>query len=740
MQEKRKKMLAFLLLMVVAAMLVPLGKAKAAGAGLTVTKIDYETEELTVTSTSSDSYLYYSDAKRKKWECAGAFTAGTFVLDISWVSKTKDYVLVLKGDKSGEISVTLPKQDRSFKAKYNFLEEKLTYEGLAQGREVFWRKADSTVWQKVGMNGDKLDTATLEAFRRFYARGATLYLRAGQAAGTGTSAGARPSKEVKLALAKQASAPNLTVKHPGTVTVNDKQEYKLETAADWTAITEKTLDIAKVATAAYGANGVDTKILIRVAATEKKLPSASATLTVLAQEEAPKPETAGGNIEPGFANASTLLFTLKEIKDSEEKEVIIEKPSAKNPYEYTVVEAGEQLKDDATWTAITSETVKISQEKAPTGATVHIRKKGRLESTLVWQPESLSYQFVVGDYPGGGTLSVAADSDTSAVTMKADGVLSIVKQEGAPAKDLNFDIALGKEFSDTDVKEITCGGKQLKFTSTKDAGVIHVKITDTSAYETAVTTRGEEQAVKITLKNGEVIDKAVLTVLSGAKVKVKKTFTVTHGLTPGESYEFVVEPGLTFPKNGEEYAKTNVEKLTFMGEDITDYTLVTENGAYKITLTTAHFDRFFQNYGVDLDKEYPLTIVMSNGQKLTEGVSIKLHEDVTIENIISKSMTAGGLLEKEDKYRTFTITCSKDVKISNVGELTWNNQDISMQATKVGDVITITFETDAFKNLTPGTGTVTAPIIFTIKYGDGKQSQASQIYWLTLSPAPNPAP
>ncbi|MDE7212236.1 MAG: hypothetical protein K2O03_12455, partial [Lachnospiraceae bacterium] len=169
MQEKRKKMLAFLLLVVVAAMLVPIGKAKAAGAGLTVTKIDYETEELTVTSTSSDSYLYYSDAKRKKWECAGAFTAGTFVLDISWVSKTKDYVLVLKGDKSGEISVTLPMQDKSFKVKYNFLEEKLTYEGLAQGREVYWRKADSTVWQKVGMNGDKLDTATLEAFRRLYA-------------------------------------------------------------------------------------------------------------------------------------------------------------------------------------------------------------------------------------------------------------------------------------------------------------------------------------------------------------------------------------------------------------------------------------------------------------------------------------------------------------------------------------------------------------------------------------------
>ncbi|MDE6874511.1 MAG: hypothetical protein K2P87_08640 [Lachnospiraceae bacterium] len=722
MQGKKRKLLVLLLLVVMAAVAVPLARVQAAGSPLTIVEIDYEKETMLVSSGNSDSYLYYSDAKRKNWECAGTFDAsGRFVLDISWVSKTKDYVLVLKGDKSGEVSVTLPKQDRSFKATYNFMKESLTYQN-AEGREVYWRKADSTVWKKVEM-----DTATRDAFRRLYARGAYIYLRTGQVKGSGSNAGSRPSKEVKLSLTKQAAAPKLTVKLPGTVTVNDKMEYQVEGADTWTACSGKTLDIAKTATKAFYQDttpGSETKIFLRVAATEKKLPSANAVLTVLAQAAAPT------DIKNEFINTSTLQLTIEEIKD-DEGNVTREKPSSKNPYEYTVVEDGSQPKEDAKWTAITSEKVQISATKAPKDAAVYIRKRGQLDGTAAWQPESLSYKYVVEEYPAGGTLTV--DADTDAAYMK-EGVLYLVKQEGAQASGLTFGIVLTEQFKDNDISGITCGGKSLKFTSSKSADGLRInaEITDTSEYEGAVETRDKEQTVKITLKNGEVIEKVKLTILHGASVKLAKTFSVTHGLEPDSPYEFIVVPGLTLEKTGEEYGKTTVAKLSFMGEEITSYTNSTEtDGSYKIGITAAVFNSAFLRRDTELDKAYPLTIEMSNGQKLAKGVSVKLYEDVKAEVEQSYTKPVGTELE-EDIVLKLTTT---KTAVSVTGA-TWNGQQIAMLAEQSGNTVTVTLKHESLNALTlpvAGQG-CTAPIIFTVDNGNGKKSLASLVYWLTLTP------
>ena len=100
MQRKQGKVLAFLLLLAAAMIAAPFMRTQAAGK-LSVVEIDYEAETLTVSTSSSDSYLYYSDSKMKNWECAlGTFVNNEYVLDISWVKKTKDYVLTLKDDKS----------------------------------------------------------------------------------------------------------------------------------------------------------------------------------------------------------------------------------------------------------------------------------------------------------------------------------------------------------------------------------------------------------------------------------------------------------------------------------------------------------------------------------------------------------------------------------------------------------------------------------------------------------------
>ena len=153
MQRKQGKVLAFLLLLAAAMIAAPFMRTQAAGK-LSVVEIDYEAETLTVSTSSSDSYLYYSDSKMKNWECAlGTFVNNEYVLDISWVKKTKDYVLTLKGDKSDEVlSVTLPVQNKYLKVKYNCIDESFEAEG-SENRPLYWRKADSTYRLQCGIEG-----------------------------------------------------------------------------------------------------------------------------------------------------------------------------------------------------------------------------------------------------------------------------------------------------------------------------------------------------------------------------------------------------------------------------------------------------------------------------------------------------------------------------------------------------------------------------------------------------------
>ena len=108
---------------------LPEKKAQAADAVLTVKEIDYEKETLTVVTSAKDTKLYYSDGKMKNWECAyGTFVNNEYVLDISWVSKTKDYTLTLKGDKSRTpVSVVLPKQTTNFKVTFDAVTERIRY-------------------------------------------------------------------------------------------------------------------------------------------------------------------------------------------------------------------------------------------------------------------------------------------------------------------------------------------------------------------------------------------------------------------------------------------------------------------------------------------------------------------------------------------------------------------------------------------------------------------------------------
>ena len=767
MQKKQSRVLVFLLLWIAVMIAVPLVKAKAAGK-LEVVEIDYDKETLTVRSNSEDTFLYYSDSKQKNWECAyGQFVnAGTstvegnadtstntsgriYVLDISWVKKTKDYDLTLKRHVSTEVlTVKLPVQNKYFKVTYNYEKQEFVPQN-ADNCPLQWRKADSTIWHDV-VGEDRSTKETVSMMNKLYAKGAYIYVRTKPQNGTGAASplnGERPSKEIKISLKKQASAPSVYMKTAGILTVNPTQEYQVGGSDTWTKCNEKTLDLRKVATDAFykeGTPGKEVTIYVRVAATEKKLPSASTVITVRAQEEAPVSDATGENnqIKYSFKNATTLQVEFNEVKETGEdgKEVVVkEKPSSKNPYEYTVVKPAEgadtvpadaQPAEDATWTAITAGTVTISAEKAPKSSVLFIRKRGRLESKVVYQPESLACKYTVGEYPTGSTVGLVEDSDPNMAFMEeVEGkkYLRLVKEQGGETKGLKFVVNVTDYI--TDVSSITCGGKSLKFdtevvTGSAVTSSITVSITDTSEYEAVLKEFNKDQPLKITLKNGEVIsDEVTLKVLQGASVEKVETFEVIHR-TDQKEFEFVVKAGMVNKGKDNTVAPTytTISKIYF--KDFWDYELQctkdpsSNAGSYTVTISEKVFDDAFLNSKFELDKAYPLVIKMSNGQEVS-GISVKLHENLKAKDVLHISFAEG--TEQDSVTITFTgaSTTSQEVR--------WNDNPVSGVSSKgSGDTTTVTISKEGFQSLKKG---ASAPVIFT--FDDG--NKVSRAMWIAVN-------
>ncbi len=773
MQKKQSRVLVFLLLWIVAMIAVPLVKAEAAGT-LEVVEIDYDRETLTIRSSAGDQFLEYSDAKQKNWERAyGKFeekvdartniSGNIYVLDISWVKKTKDYELTLRGDVSTTVlSVKLPVQNRYFKVKYNYLTQTFDVEN-SYNYPLQWRKADSTIWHDV-VGTDGTINETVNAMNKLYARGAYIYVRTKPQNGTSaTVTGARPSKEVKVSLKKQASAPSVSMKTAGILTVNTTQEYQVAGSTTWTKCDAKTLDLREVATKAFYQGETapeDVTIYVRVAATEKKLPSASTVIMVKAQEAAPAndPTKEDNQIEYSFKNAATLQVKIKEVKKIGEdgKEVVVkEKPSSKNPYEYTIVKPAEgtdtvpadaEPAEDATWTAVTAETVTISAEKAPENSVIFIRRRGRLESKVVYQPESLACKYQVAGYPVGSTVELVGSETNTIFTeeVTTDGktvtYLRLVKEQGGTTAGLQFVVkVIGY---DTEVSSITCGGKNLSFTAAKDAitdvptgSAITVTITDTSEYESILKTFNKDQAVKITLKNGEVIsDRVTLKVLPGASVQKTETFEAVHRIPDKQqSFEFVVKAGMINQgkNNTTTPSYTTIEGIYFEDERLADgtYTVNPANGAesYTVTIDERAFDNAFLDSNITLDKAYPLVIKMSNGQEVS-GISIKLHENMKA-SWQTISFTVGQKSGDDDKV----VFTGAGVGVS-IKSVSWDGNNIPHSANGGAETLTVTISKDNWNTLKLNSeDTKTAPVIF--EFTDG--SKVSRAMLLTLQPATN---
>lgn len=725
-----KKKLTYLISGALAVLLMltiflPTGRAEAADIGLVITEIDYEKETMTIKSNAGDKLLLYSDGKQKTWECVSDMfsSAGVCVMDISWISKTKDYTLSIKGDKSEKVTtVVLPKQQTNLKAAFNYLTGTVNFTNADSGT-LYWRKNNSTKWYKTGKTAAE-QSEMLSTFRWLYERGTSVYFRIGQVKGTGANPGSRPSKEIKMTISKQGTEPSVVLSATAkTITAATTTEYRKSTESSWTKMSSKTLKITETAEAAFyknGAAGRDVVLFFRTAATEKKLYSKEKEITVKAQEAAPT------NVAFRFASASSLAMTISEVKAADGT-VTAAAPSKSNPYEYTIVAADSTLKDTTVWTAVTSEDeLSISAEKAPQGATIYVRQKCAVSGSE-YRPESLAASYVVGSYPE-NSKAILNGAATNNVYLTED-VVTMVKTEGDVPENFAFRITIDTDM-DTDVKTILCGSSVLEFKSEKSGSTLLVTITSTSKFETAVKTRNKAYPLKITLQNGETLNDAVtLTILNSASIDTAKALSVIHSNTDSSSYTFTVVPGSTLERDAAgNYIMTSVVSVTLNDKELMEKMMQEQNGNITVTLSADALQELFVMEGLTTDKAYDLTVTMSDGQKLTKGVTITLTEEAKIYGgpyklIKSVSSELSESIILQLTYKTAGIYASS---------VTWNGINIMGNCSVNSDYILVEMDKNKVNKLTltPGQTSETYSVIITLSNG----AIVSTGYSMTLQP------
>lgn len=349
-----------------------------AASKLIVKSVDYEKSEITLLTTSGDTVAYFSDAKKKNWEMVpGKFVGGEITLDISWINVSKNYTITFKGDVSTSIlSVTLPKQNAKFKAKYKANEETpFTFTNTNSGT-IQWRKDGMSTWTNWNSATKNEDLSYLKS------KGATLYFRVESVPGNAISAGQRASREVTVKIPAKGTAPTVTLDVAKmTIPLNNKMKYRVLTldengalneGVDWNEVkTTKNYpmsEIVSVATYVKGRSLASQPVILQVKtkATASVQESKVTSILIPAQSAAPTVEEAKASI--AYTSSASL-------------ELVIGAASVEDPYEYCIVDANDYRDDgldytDLTWIAVTSAAkIPLTEEKAETGSHIYIRKK-----------------------------------------------------------------------------------------------------------------------------------------------------------------------------------------------------------------------------------------------------------------------------------------------------------------------------------------------------------------------------
>lgn len=353
-------------------------------------EIDYDELWLKVDK-AGNTAVYYSDKGKKVWSEALPSEGDYYLIDISWLKATTATEINLKGDKNEEIvPVTLPLRESKYKIKFDKVKGILTITNLPSSVEKLeWRKATSYQWTDVTVDDAKNpESAFAKAMSELRVAGASIYVRTkGTKGGTGTGAdaalevGTRPGKEIKVSIPKFSNAPKIKIDGSKmTLNTTTSMEYSTDNGKTWTQA-EKKLPIAKVAQGALAGpetSGQKQIVWIRKKATSRTPQSKICVLEIPAQRQAPSGADVPSKMEDG-------KFCLD-----------FQKASKTDPYEYTVVKAGDSLDvTKASWKAVIApKKILLSNRTAPTGSIIYVRKK-TVKQTTTANFELASYYLTI---------------------------------------------------------------------------------------------------------------------------------------------------------------------------------------------------------------------------------------------------------------------------------------------------------------------------------------------------------
>ena len=675
---KRKKIIVFFVAFAITlgTMLgVYHGYVSAAGSSVSVVAIDYDAETITIKANPNDTQIYYSNKSQSSWEPVyGKIDSKTqlITMDISWISKTSAYVLSLKGDKSTTpITVVLPKQSSSFRVTLDYTSNIIRFMNYQDAKEVYWRKENTTVWNTLRI--DNYDD--IEAFQndieRFSLQGITLYFRLGQVKGVSeTETGSRPSKEVALKVTKRAQAPSIKADFSkGTIPVKTTMQYKDASSDEWINVTSNALKMSDIAALAYysetNKEPKDVKVDIRLKSTFSKVASSRTTITIPAQEV-----TKSDNIEIEYIGSTQckLNITKKEIVVDGEK-VTLQEASATNPYEYSIVKPERTLEDNATWVEVTSSSVKIAKEDAPTGSKIFIRKKAT-ETSL----PSVPFKTTINGYPSASSVETVELKKISGVDTTFTFALTV------PTKDISI---TSIKFNGTDV---TFSTKKAKYIAGSNMYAIDVTITSIKELEAIASNIDTLLNAVITLSNGEVISEGVTLYISPAtKIVESKKYEKYLDISLEDTIELVLD------LNSVKKAGVTVSKITYNNQDIEfNQRTSTEDLEITVTITNkAQFDNIEDTLTfAKLGTEIPFVITLSSDEVISSGISLNIKPIVTTSSSSSGFGVSAGAylaaLETEatsDDIANPVITLSIDKGIYQkydliLSDVKWNEKEI----------------------------------------------------------------
>lgn len=724
----------FLFLLMIVGMLSMAHQTKAASA-LTVTEIDYDAQTLTVKSTSSDTLLYFSDSKQKTWEVAyGVWTEGSFTMDISFVSDTKNYILSLKGNVSSTpITVKLPARKTNFSASINTLTSSVSFSSNAT---VEWRKAvtgyNATQWRTY----DQVSFA--KEFETLALKGATLYFRTAQVKGTSAdSVGARPSKEVKVGVSKRAAAPSASL-DGSALQIKGKttMEYRKNSSSDWISFSTDNLSLATIAPETLlesaGENVTDASIDVRTKQTSSKVASQTKTIEIPAQVETPE------NYE--FTYISQTKCGLKLTSVDQKNKTSIAAPSSSNPYEYTIVKSGATLDySSAKWTAITSmNQVTITSTQAPEGSTLYYRKKANSsDNLLATKPQKIQ----ISAYPASSTVTGASASFT-----KIQGV----------DKTMVFSL---RTPADNSVSSITFNGSAAEFTTTvvKDTKTLNsayyqtitVTITSVEKVEKSTSNINKELIAEITLSSGEVISSGVSLTIVPKTVLAGDSDTSLYSWLELDKNQYDVDTKNSFKLYTENTTGNDagVASVTVGSYTLTSssYSGLDSNGYQTITIS----DNDVKALGdyLNSNSAYDVIVKLKNGEKLTGLVTY------TVKSVASVTSSSSGFGFAKNTYQEYNAASGTGIKNPSVtlkinteanslidglyfDSVTWGPADATkridildgLETSQLTTTVTLNLKTVKESELKGS-----YPVYFTYKDRKGKTYTISKGYTLTCS-------